>query len=200
MSDPITETLSYYEKNAETYARRSLQKLDLAPLERFCDALSPSSLILDAGCGAGRDLAYFLSRGHQAEGFDGSERLVEIARKNSGASVWRADYRLLSLQRSKYDGIWAHRSLIHLPAAGCQRALASFFVALRPAGSLFVSIETGAGERADRTDDPSGPARWIYAYDPDDFLSLVRQSGFQPLATGQDPEHPSRLGIFARRL
>lgn len=198
--NPRQETLDYYEHNGPRYQERTALRLDLAALREFCGRLPAGGRVLDAACGAGRDLRYLKEAGFRAEGFDASPAMVELARRHSGANVWRADMLLLSLPRESYDGIWANRALIHLPPAGCQRVMASFFSALRPGGILFVSIEAGEGELRDRADDPSGPARWIYRYRMEDFASLLRQSGFQPLLVGAQVGAPERVGLLSRRI
>jgi predicted TPR repeat methyltransferase len=138
--------------------------------------------------------------GFQAEGFDASERMVAMARAQSGCRVWQADLMLLSLPKESYDAIWSHGVLTHLPASGCQRAMASFFAALQPGGMLFVSITEGEGISEDRMDDPSGPARTIHRYRSDDFASLIRQSGFQVLAQGRTQARPDQLAFIAKRI
>lgn len=199
-ADPRKETLDYYDRNWRQYEERTSSRFDSAALREFCGRLPAGGRVLDAACGTGRDLRYFLKAGFQAEGFDASQAMVDLARRNSGAKVWQADLLLLSLAREGYDGVWANRALIHLPPAGCQRVMASFFAALRPGGILFVSSEAGEGQIPDRKDDPSGPARWIYRYPADDFASLIRQSGFRLLLIGNEVGAVERVGFLASRI
>ena len=126
--------------------------------------------------------------------------MTELAREQSGCKVWQADLRLLNLARESYDGIWAHRSLIHLTSDECRRALAAFFAALGPQGILFVSMEEGEGFAEDRTDDPSGPSRTIYRYRADDFASLIRQHGFTLIGSGRDSTRPERMAFIGQRI
>ncbi len=198
-----SNTLAYYEHNRQRYAERARGRLDLAALQEFCRRLPAGGRVLDAGCGTGRDLRYFNRAGFAAEGFDVSPAMVELAGASAGTRVWTADLRLVSLARETYDGVWANRSLIHLRAPECQRAMASFFAALKPGGTLFVSLEAGETEgetRLDRTDDPTGPSRMIYLYRPDDFASLIRQNGFRVELTGGELGAPDRVGFIARRI
>ena len=77
-------TLEFYENNAEQFAQDTLN-VDMSALyQRFLVLLPPSSRILDAGCGAGRDSAAFLQRGFQVEAFAASANLVAIAQRVSG--------------------------------------------------------------------------------------------------------------------
>jgi len=214
------------------------QPLETDALGQFTKHLIVGSRILDAGCGVGHHLRYFLDHGFQAEGFDGSPEVLKLAQQtlrpwldSSQLKLWKADFRLLSLPKEHYDGIWANRVLIHLPPPGCQRVMQAFFSALKPGGILFVSFEA-KGEtnnsqfpqetsqknssaisqastqetsqenfaRITERDDLLGPARHLYQYPPLEFESLVRQSGFQPFATGRDLQHPERMAILAKRI
>jgi len=206
------QTLDYYSLNASLSAEQAGAVFERDALQEFSKSLKAGSRILDAGCGGGLHLRYFLEQGFECEGFDGSAEVLKVAEENlrpwlappSKLKLWKADFRLLSLAREHYDAIWANRVLIHLPPPGCQRTMQTFFSALKPGGLLFVSFEaelteetfTTVAERPELT----GPARHIYRYPPMEFESLVRQSGFQPLATGQDLQHPERMGILAKRV
>lgn len=202
----MLNSLPYYEHNAERYAARTGPSLDIAALEAFISHLSsqlsrPSGAsILDAGCGSGRDLRYFLSKGFKAEGVEASSKLAEIARKESGAPVRHSDLLFLSMPKESLDGIWANRSLIHLPNEGWRRVLASFFQCTKRGGTLFLSFDEGIGTRDDRQDDPEGPARTFHLQRADDVASLIRQHGFQVVAQGHNLQAPERIGFVARRI
>ena len=197
------EILRFYEQNAAEYARQAAEDWDPGSLKAFCEQVvkaheqssgghsETAPRILDAGCGAGRDLNYFKEAGFEAEGFDGSSALVEIATRESGPKVWRADFRMLSLPKESYDGIWAYRSLIHLPPEGCQRAMASFFSALRPGGILLVAFDFGEALKTEpKTYQHSGEA----------MASWLKQGGFAVISAGENPRAPERKIILARRL
>jgi SAM-dependent methyltransferase len=193
----------YYDHNAEAWSRRSLQALDLDALREFASRLPPGAKVLDAGCGAGRDLGWFAEQGFSAEGFDRSLEMVRRASEYTrqwDVRVWQADFALLSLTREGYDGIWANDVLTHLPPPGVQRALQLFFLGLRSGGILFASFEVGEGGREDREDDPSGPVRRLYRYPRPEVASLFRQSGFELLAEGESQRARGRVGFIARRL
>lgn len=198
MESAEQDSKPYYDHNAEAYARRTLHDLDRDALERFTRLLQPGARILDAGCGAGRDLKYFRHQGFEARGCDFSSRLAQIASRESGAPVQVTDLRLLSIPRGELDGIWAHRSLVHLPSDGCRRVMAAFFAALKPSGVLFLSMDEGEGTREDRADDRSGPPRVFHLFSPDDIGSLIRQHGFRILETGRG--RPPTFGYIARRI
>jgi len=57
------ETLRYYEANAAQFVSDTAH-VDMVPLyERFLPAIPAGRLILDAGCGSGRDSKAFIDNG-----------------------------------------------------------------------------------------------------------------------------------------
>ncbi len=198
--NPVDETLDYYERNAEPYSARTRRRVDRDALQEFCRHLPPAARVLDAGCGSGRDLREFLERGFLAEGFDGSARMAALATAHSGVPVRTRNLLLMSEPKEAYDGVWCHRTLLHLPPNGVQRVMNGFFACLKPRGVLFVSMEEGSGVHEDRTDDPSGPARHFHRYPADEVASLLRQSGFQALSQGRTQGTPPTVAWIARRI
>jgi SAM-dependent methyltransferase len=160
-----------------------MEKLDLDALKTFSGRLPAGARILAVGCGSGMELVYFRKAGFEPEAIDPDPAKVELAAKNSGCKVWRADPMLLSLPKESYDAIWANRSLIGLPPHGCQRVMGSFFAAIKSRGHLFVSIDVSTGQ-----------------YSAGDFASLIRQSGFTVLMQGKDLDKPELVGFVARRI
>jgi SAM-dependent methyltransferase len=57
----------------------------------------PPFIILDFGCGPGRDLKAFRDLGHIAIGLDGAGPFVSMARAYSGCEVWHQDFLKLDL-------------------------------------------------------------------------------------------------------
>ena len=59
MTDPVVDTIGYYDRNATEFAAQTAN-LDLDPLyQRFLCHVRPGGRILDAGCGVGRDTLAF---------------------------------------------------------------------------------------------------------------------------------------------
>ena len=72
-------TIDYYNENAEIY-KLTTQKLDFTKIYApFLNQLPSNALILDFGCGSGRDTKYFLENGYQVEAIDGSAEMCKIA-------------------------------------------------------------------------------------------------------------------------
>ena len=148
MTDPVADTLAYYDRQAADFAGQTAG-LDLGPLyDRFLRYVRPGGIILDAGCGPGRDALAFAERGYKVVAFDASEEMVRLARARLGGS---ADVHLMRFNdvswHREFDGIWACASLLHVPAASFPNIALRLVDALRPGGAWYMSFKLGEGER-----------------------------------------------------
>jgi len=138
-------TLSHYDSSASSF-REGTRDHDVS---QNYDALlravggEPPRVILDLGCGPGRDLAYFKSLGHEAVGLDGSAAFVQMAREDTGCQVLHQSFLQLSLPAGRFHGIFANASLFHVPTQELPRVLGELRDALVPAGVLFSSNPHG---------------------------------------------------------
>ncbi|VEG40476.1 type 11 methyltransferase [Mycolicibacterium flavescens] len=194
----LSQTIESYDSNAEIYAER-FQFVDLGEdRRRFLQHLPKSTgLVLDAGCGPGRDLGFFMRDGFPAIGLDKSAELLRIAR-SAGHAVVHGDLRELPFESGSFAGIWACASLVHLPNAELACALAEFKRVLRPGGSLFVSVRHGCG--IEERFDPSGHRRWFYLYTAPEIRRLLLESGFVDIDAEVQPgaAHGTWINAHAR--
>ena len=81
------DTLDYYNRNADIFTSTTVDVEFTDIQDWFLKFLEPGALILDFGCGSGRDSRYFLSKGFRVEACDGSEEMVRAASKTAGIPV-----------------------------------------------------------------------------------------------------------------
>lgn len=75
----VNKTIDYYNKNVDNYCKQTVS-VDFATTQNeFLNMLPKKSLILDFGCGSGRDSLAFLKRGYNVEAIDGSEKMCKSA-------------------------------------------------------------------------------------------------------------------------
>jgi SAM-dependent methyltransferase len=147
----MNTTIKYYNKNAKQFTEGTVD-VDFSEIqERFLELLPKGGLILDLGCGAGRDTKYFLKRGYLVEALDGSEELCAVAKKNTGIDVKCMYFQDLN-ESEKYDGVWACASLLHLLHEEILPVLKKVENALKPNGIFYISFKYGEfeGERNGR--------------------------------------------------
>ncbi len=143
-------TIGFYNRSAEAYWAGTRHHDVNQNYAALLDAIEgdPPYSILDLGCGPGRDLRHFDSLGHEASGLDGSKEFVTMARRYSGCEVLHQDFLAMSLQKGRYDGVFANASLFHVPRQELPRVLLELFNTLRHRGVLFCSNPRGNNEES----------------------------------------------------
>jgi len=147
----LNQTLTYYNENAKTFTEGTVN-VDFSDTQnRFLDKLQDGALILDFGCGSGRDTKYFLERGYKVEAIDGSEELCKIAGEYAGIEVKNMYFQDLD-EKEKYDAIWACSSILHLPYEELSVVMRKMIAALKGNGLIYTSFKYGTfeGERNGR--------------------------------------------------
>lgn len=163
-------TLAFYDENATRYARATA-KANLGRLySRFLSHLPRGGRVLDLGCGGGRDLRVFKSRGFDCIGLDPSMPLAKIAAETSGCHVIVGKAQELNFVEA-FDGIWACASLLHLPKAEMPATLTRVRNALRSNGVLFLSMQEGRGAFI------AEDGRFYTHYSDQELVGLVAASG-----------------------
>lgn len=135
-------TLRYYSDNAEEYFRETVNAFVEEAAEKFLSYIPSGGLILDCGCGSGRDTKYFLSRGFRVEAIDASPGLCMTASRYTGQSVVCMDYNVLD-KAGVYDGIWAQASLLHERRENLPSLFSILSRALKKNGVLYCSFREG---------------------------------------------------------
>jgi len=139
-------SIKYYDDKAKDFFESTVN-VDMQDLySRFEAHMIPSGLVLDAGCGSGRDTKYFLEKGYTVDAFDASVELVNLASEYTGIKVKKMFFQDLDAI-NKYDGIWACASLLHVPKREIDALFKKFIKALKPNGIWYMSFKMGEKER-----------------------------------------------------
>ena len=142
----MSETHNFYTKNAEDFFSRTID-LDLTDIyAEFLPLIPNGGLILDAGCGSGRDSRYFLDQGYTVHAIDAAPELAEKATALIGQSVGIATFESFQTDRL-FDGIWACASLLHVPLIELPNSINNLVSKLKLGGVFYMSFKYGRGER-----------------------------------------------------
>lgn len=149
MNEP--QTINYYNQNAARFAAETVHVNFESTQRRFTEKLHENAVILDFGCGSGRDTRYFISQGYQVDAVDGSIELCRLASEYTGVKVKNMLFHELA-EVEKYDGIWACSSILHLSLHELADVMRKMITALKDGGIIYTSFKYGnyAGERNGR--------------------------------------------------
>lgn len=192
-------TLDYYNKNSLDFviATRDVNFEEIQ--NKFLSYIAHDGVILDFGCGSGRDTKYFLSKGHDVEAWDGSTELCKIASEFTQIDVQNKLFQDLS-GHGLYDGIWACSSILHLPLNDLILVMKKIESALKNTGVLYTSFKYGdySGERNGRyfTDMTEDRFDEILQHCPSLHIIEIWQTG----DVRQDRENEKWLNILLRKI
>jgi SAM-dependent methyltransferase len=171
------ETLAHYTARAADFWAGTRDHDVSQNIDALLGAIegTPPFTILDLGCGPGRDLKTFVSRGHTAIGLEGATVFAEQAREYAGCEVWEQDLLQLQLPVARFDGIFANAVLFHVPTAELPRVLGELRNALKFRGALFSSNPHGNNEEGWRR------GRYGAFLDHATWSGYVTAAGFEEL-------------------
>jgi cyclopropane fatty-acyl-phospholipid synthase-like methyltransferase len=141
----------YYQKHFREYHRKTFSIDPSSFLMPLVDHLKPGSIILDVGCGSGRDLLWLERRGYKAIGLERSRGLADLARKHSGCRVIAADFETYNFPQMRVDAVLLVGALVHLSHKQVPDTLQSISTALAKGGLMLLSMKKGEGNVADAT-------------------------------------------------
>lgn len=139
------QTLNYYNQNARSFSDSTVNVEFSYIQNKFLDKLNQGALILDFGCGSGRDAKYFHEQGYVVDAIDGSEELCKLAGEYTGLVVKHMYFQELS-EGNKYDAIWACSSILHLPYEELVDVMKKMVTALKDKGLIYTSFKYGTFE------------------------------------------------------
>lgn len=148
MTEFDAATLAFYASEAPDYAASGLGGIG-RHLDPFLEPLAPGALVLELGCGSGRDAAHMESLGFRVEPTDGVPEMAAQAEARLGRSVRVMRFDELDAFE-RYEGVVAAYLLLHVPRAGLVGVLARIWQALKPGGWHVATYKTAGGEGRDR--------------------------------------------------
>lgn len=172
--EATTRTLAHYDRTADAFREGTRDhdvSQNIAALLRHIK-VPPPFVVLDVGCGPGRDLKTLTTLGHQAIGLEGSAALAKMAATDSGCEVWQQNFLQLDLPAAYFDGVYANASLFHVPLDALPRVLRALHASLKPGGVMFSSNPRGENQAGFQ-----GERYGVY-HDLDAWRALMIQAGF----------------------
>jgi SAM-dependent methyltransferase len=188
-----------YDDHAATYAAQWADPGTAARglLDRFATAVPAGGVIVDVGCGPGRDLRILHDRGFRMVGMDLSARMLAQARQqDTNELLVQADMTRLPLRPGSVDGLWLYASLLHIPKRAAPAVLAVLGRTLLGGGPLALTVRQGDGERWTRT----GGWRFFAYWQPDELDETLATAGLRVRWRQTSPDHLGRDQSWLNRI
>lgn len=169
-----------YDRVAARYAEKRDERSSVPYLELLANDLSPGSLVLDLGCGAGLPVdRWLIDHGHRVIGLDISEAMLALARRN----VPEARYQLCdmaTLREGEYavDAVVCFFAMFHIDRR-LHRALFAHIRSCVQRGGLLL-VTTGRSDWEGEEDFLGVPMNWSH-FDQKTNRKLIEESGFAVL-------------------
>lgn len=168
-----------YTKIADNYFQANHSKYLDTHFEKFFDLVTPNGLVLDAGCGTGRDTAVFAQHNYQVIGLDLTLAMLAKGKANEvDTTLVQADLEAMPLRRG-FDGIWASASLLHIPAEKIPFILTEFYNLLNQNGVFYCTVQKGHGARWRRISYQKHAKRFFKYWQAESWNSMLEQAGFE---------------------
>ena len=139
-------SIHYYQENADAFIADTFGVDMDDAYKPFLSQLAPGSLILDLGCGSGRDSLAFSQRGFKVDAIDASSEIAKKASERCGVDVKVKRFDQID-EVNHYDAIWSCASLLHVPEKSLLGILQLICEALKSGGIMYVSFKYGESQR-----------------------------------------------------
>lgn len=160
---------NYYDENATMFIEGTVHANMEEHYTHFLKYLEPGSLILDAGCGSGRDVLNFSKKGFRVIAFDASLEMVKFSSQLTGLPIQHCDFLGVTVDEP-VSGIWACASLLHIDLDNQKQVLRKYRDFLDAQGVFFLSYKYG--EHSFEKD-----GRTFHCHTPESLTRLVSDVG-----------------------
>ncbi|MBN2585038.1 class I SAM-dependent methyltransferase [Patescibacteria group bacterium] len=177
--DKSKSSVAVYNQIATQYAKQFNRPSE--HLGEFLRKLPKGGMVLDVGCGTGRDTGFIHSKGFKVVGFDLSREMLNVAKRDYPAIDFRLeDMRKIKLPAQSADGIVASCSLIHIPKKNVPALLRQFHKLLKPNGVLYIGFQAGRS-REMFVDEPFKPGEKLFlnVISLPEITRLLKGTGFK---------------------
>ncbi len=197
---PPKNIIGWYNKFAKVYAKRVANSAPIEALNQFTQHIEPGGLILDAGCGSGRDSRLLTERRFNVIGVDLSEELLKIAQQtNPKTQFICADIKELPFKDNYFDGVWCSAVLLHLETIeDVKKALKEMYRVLKPGGIIFIGVKKQLGKNKTEyvKDKDTREPRFFRYFTKKEIEDLLKEVGFRVLGITKRPSKSRKTVVW----
>lgn len=176
----ITEMTKAYDASVKEFHKKTMNYFPEVQYNFFKQHLKNSDLILDVGCGSGRDTKVFNNSSYRVIAFDISHEMVKHASQLISNNIF-LQANLLNLpfkNKPIFDAIWCSAVFLHIPKLYVLNTLKSLYVILKQGGIVYISLKEGDGEIfKEDTRYNHGKKFWSY-FTKNEFEKYLQNAGF----------------------
>ena len=200
MEDKLKEAVRVYNKIASIYSKYNYEKLMQFQLTKF-ESLLRGKRVLDAGCGVGRDVEYFMDDELEVIGIDISKNMIAEAKKIVKKGKFEVmDFRKMKFKAKSFDGIWCMASLYHIAPKEVPKVLKEFFRVLDKEGVLYIAVYEGEDKIEVKKLEYGEDSRTVYLYKEEDMREFLEDAGFSIIKAEVNTTDNNRwLEVYARK-
>ncbi len=146
---------------------------------KFIERIPKGGHILDAGCGTGRFVRYFIESGYEVTGIDYSKAMLAIAiKENPGARFHVMDLRNLDFDSEMFHGVWNVATLVHLDESEALTVIKETNRVLKEGGPFFLATRTRESYFFSNEESTEGGKFLVHYHSPKNLKSMLDQTGF----------------------
>lgn len=176
---------------------RSRELFEKPYLDLVISYLKPDAKILDLGCGMGEPIGkYFIDKGYNFTGIDGSHKLIELARTRfPKAEFIVQDMREVKLNE-KFDLVIAWHSLFHLSREEQKSMFKTFENLINKQGIL---LFTTGHENGEVWSDNGSEILYHSSLDPEEYKKLLEEHNFEIIKYAVEDEECGGATVWIAR-
>jgi ubiquinone/menaquinone biosynthesis C-methylase UbiE len=185
-------TVQSYDKTAQEYTENVKGLTMEKEMSEFLPFIQGSKLILDIGCGSGRDVKKIIKNGYKAIGLDPSKELLKIAKQETTETTFIQAYaQNLPFRNQTFEGIWSCSTLIHIPKKDISSTLREIYRTLKPGAFFYSDFKQGEGEKLLEDKRYNNVKKLWSFYQKSEIEQALNETGFKIIKQwGKDINNP----------
>jgi len=177
MIDPLAQTIGVYDNISSTYSAQWFQSTAVEGfINQFVSKLGLNPVVLDVGCGSGREIKLLTDRRVDCVGIDLSLGTVKQARSNVPNGYFRVmDARYLDYPDNLFDGVVCIAVVHHLYDRDFRKALKEIIRVTKSKGKIALTVRLGSGYNFDKF------GRFVVYREKESIIQNLENLGFDIL-------------------
>jgi ubiquinone/menaquinone biosynthesis C-methylase UbiE len=168
---------------------------------KFIGLLLKNALILDAGCGPGRDVKFFLENKLRVIGIDYAKAMIEKAKEVVPNGEFHVmDLMKLEFESNYFDGVWTTGVLVHFAENELKIVLREFGRVLKPNGIIYICTRIGKGSKVEMG--LEGGSFIINYFEKENIINFLKENNFEIISSEITEDDRGRgfdwISIFAK--